>query len=323
MSLIHNLYAVYKITLEVYFEILFYLQLLTTGSLTFTEKQLVDELEDLVQALGLNVQLHQQKPGMAADLQESGPNIQIEEPLQQPGPNVKEHDPSKEMQQHYQTRTGAVVGIKQEKMACRENAIDAELNLKARKDLLKHKNVMPQSKMDVDDGIISVLDGGRFDLKKEKFVELKENTLKELVVTNGFASEAGSFAPGVPEASAELILEEPVPAAWKLRRLTVRVKRVELNRPSSQKSETDQRDSETPIVFDDSDEETGSPSKAFAETETGRNNKGSKKEVETERKEFVGRHLSPAKNRLEPVSILGHQRERQKFITRAIITGIR
>ena len=322
MSLIHNLYAVYKITLEVYFEILFYLQLLTTGSLTFTEKQLVDELEDLVQALGLNVQLHQQKPGMAADLQESGPNIQIEEPLQQPGPNVKEHGLGKEMQQHYQTRTGAVVGIKQEKMASRENAIDAELNLKARKDLLKHKNVMPQSKMDVDDGIVSVLDGGRFDLKKEKFVKLKENTLKELVVTNGFASEAGSFAPGVPEASAELILEEPVPAAWKLRRLTVRVKRVELNRPSSQKSETDQRDSETPIVFDDSDEETGSPSKAFAETETGGNNEGSKKEVETERKEFVG-HLSTAKNRLEPVSILGHQRERQKFITRAIITGIR
>ena len=196
--------------------------------------------------------------------------------------------------------------------------------MKARKDLLKHKNVMPQSKMDVDDGIVSVLDGGRFDLKKEKFVKLKENTLKELVVSNGFASEAGSFAPGVPEASAELILEDPVPAAWKLRRLTVRVKRVEVNRPSSQKSETDQRDSETPIVFDDSDEETGSPSKAFAETETGRNNKGSKKEVETERKESVGReHLSTAKNRLEPVSILGHQRERQKFITRAIITGIR
>ena len=318
------------------------MQVLTTGVTTSLDSQLAVELHQLVQALGLQIQIHQ--TGTNVQIQEPGVDVQIPdlrvqmeelEKFQQPGVCIQIQQADLKRSEETNQKTGKV---KQEKMSSLENVTAVENNLKEGRQLLKHKQ-------EVNVGILSSQNYGSLDVKREKPVGLKEHMIKydgakELPAFEGpsmaledtsIASETSLLDPEGPGldsvlASEETVLiqEGPVLAAWKLRRVTIGVKRVKLNQKletdfresgfRNQNSETTFRDSGSPVVFDDSEEETGgSPLKPAAEEKILERDSSEKKENEK----------TEEKKKLEPVLMLRQQRERQKFITRSIINGIR
>ena len=189
----------------------FHLQLLTTGVSTSLDKQLVVELHQLVETLGLQIQIHQQEPGMNVRIQEPVQNMQIQEPgmnmqiqdpdqgehipdlrvqkeelgrsikiqepvqLQQPGQDVRQAGLCMEKKQsdNLSEQTNQQTGkVKQEKMASLENVMAVENNLKEGKQLLKLKQ-------GVNVGIVSSQNDGSLDVKREKPVEVKQLTIKD------------------------------------------------------------------------------------------------------------------------------------------------
>ena len=180
----------------------FHLQLLTTGVATSLDKQLVVELHQLVETLGLQIQIHQQEPGMNVRIQEPGLNMQIQDPdqgehipdlrvqkeelgrsikiqepvqLQQPGQDVRQAGLCMEKKQsdNLSEQTNQQTGkVKQEKMASLENVMAVENNLKEGKQLLKLKQ-------GVNVGIVSSQNDGSLDVKREKPVEVKQLTIKD------------------------------------------------------------------------------------------------------------------------------------------------
>ena len=204
--------------------------------------------------------------------------------------------------------------------------------------------------------LVSSLNDGNFVMKMEK----ERIRLKEILAECSLGLEEHSLVSKEPPASAsdnvaeskepELTSEEPVLAAWKLRRLTIGVKRIKLDHivpTSGELHKLDHPVPNSPILFDGSEEGTMSPSKSSTGSQVDKNGG----EEETEKKDSVTlikrgedekspqkmtlEELSkessqakqdqtlPKKMQMVPVLRLSQQRERQKFITKSIINGIR
>ena len=198
--------------------------------------------------------------------------------------------------------------------------------------------------------LVSSLNDGNFVMKMEK----ERIRLKEILAECSLGLEEHSLVSKEPPASAadnvaeskepELTSEEPVLAAWKLRRLTIGVKRIKLDHlvpTSGELHKLDHPVPNSPIVFDGSEEGTLSPSKSSTGSQVDKNGG----EEKTEKKDAVTLikrgedekspqkmtmeeqakqdQTLPKKMQMVPVLRLSQQRERQKFITKSIINGIR
>ena len=171
--------------------------------------------------------------------------------------------------------------------------------------------------------LVSSLNDGNFVMKMEK----ERIRLKEILAECSLGLEEHSLVSKEPPASAadnvaeskepELTSEEPVLAAWKLRRLTIGVKRIKLDHlvpTSGELHKLDHPVPNSPIVFDGSEEGTLSPSKSSTGSQVDKNGG----EEKTKQDQTL-----PKKMQMVPVLRLSQQRERQKFITKSIINGIR
>ena len=294
----------YECALNIYITPFYLLQLLTTGMVTSWDRRLLVELHQLVDVLGLHLEvdvhglhLDQQQVPRAQD-REAG----LAMPSQEFDLNCKN------------TSKGDLrVQDKNSKPEVPYFEVKQERTTKVATDDINESSRL----------LVSSLNDGNFVMKMEK----ERIRLKEILAECSLGLEEHSLVSKEPPASAadnvaeskepELTSEEPALAAWKLRRLTIGVKRIKLDHlvpTSGELHKLDHPVPNSPIVFDGSEEGTLSPSKSSTGSQVDKNGG----EEKTKQDQTL-----PKKMQMVPVLRLSQQRERQKFITKSIINGIR
>ena len=326
----------YECALNIYITPFYLLQLLTTGMVTSWDRRLLVELHQLVDVLGLHLEVDVH--GLHLD--------------QQQVPRAQDREaglarPSREFDLNCKNTSKGDLRVqdKNSKPEVPYFEVKQERTTKVATDDINESRLL-----------VSSLNDGNFVMKMEK----ERIRLKEILAECSLGLEEHSLVSKEPPASAadnvaeskepELTSEEPALAAWKLRRLTIGVKRIKLDHlvpTSGELHILDHPVPNSPIVFDGSEEGTLSPSKSNTGSQVDKNGG----EEETERIDSVTvvkrgedekslqkmtmKELSkenslakqdqslPKKMQMVPVLRLSQKRERQKFITKSIINGIR